>query len=131
MSTDGATSWDHRSPPWSLLTCWEARPVISAVNRSTSRVSRTPAGPHRSPNVATVRPDGTHLKFLTHFRGGRWGAFVGSWSPNGKWLVYRVENLESERYVLMLCDPDGSHRTRIASMPYRPRGTDWAARVRR
>jgi Tol biopolymer transport system component len=83
---------------------------------------------HRSPNVATVRADGTHLRFLTHFRGGRWGAFAGSWSPNGKWLVYRVENLESERYLLMKMHPDGSHKTRIASLPFRPRGTDWARR---
>ena len=83
---------------------------------------------HRSPNIATIRADGTHLRFLTHFREGRWGAFVGSWSPNGKWLVYRLENLESERYVLMKMHPDGSHKTRIASMPFRPRGTDWALR---
>jgi Tol biopolymer transport system component len=83
---------------------------------------------HRSPNIATIGADGTQLRFLTHLRGGRWGAFVGSWSPNGKWLVYRLENLESERYVMMKMHPDGSHKTRIASMPFRPRGTDWAQR---
>ena len=83
---------------------------------------------HRSPNIATVRPDGTGLRFLTHFRGGRWGAFAGSYSPNGKWIVYRIENLDSERYVMMKMHPDGSHKTRIRSMPFRPRSADWATR---
>jgi Tol biopolymer transport system component len=83
---------------------------------------------HRSPNIATIRADGTHLRFLTHFRGGRWGAFAGSYSPNGEWIVYRIENLDSERYVMMKMHPDGSHKTRIAAMPFRPRGTDWAVR---
>jgi Tol biopolymer transport system component len=32
----------------------------------------------RSPNVATVRPDGSHLRLLTHFSDGQRGAFAGS-----------------------------------------------------
>ena len=80
---------------------------------------------HRSPNIATLAPDGSHLRFLTHFRGGQRGAFVGSYSPNGRWIVYRVEDLETGLYVLKKMRPDGSDKTVIARLPFRPRGTDW------
>jgi Tol biopolymer transport system component len=96
-----------------------------------SRIAITTAADyphHRSPNVATLAPDGSHLRFLTHFRGGQRGAFVGSYSPNGRWIVYRVENLETGLYVLKKMRPDGSHKTVIAKLPFRPRGTDWGAR---
>ena len=36
---------------------------------------------HKSPNVATMRPDGSHLQLLTHYTGGKQGAFAGSYSP--------------------------------------------------
>jgi len=85
--------------------------------------------PHgRSPNVATVRPDGTHLRLLTHYRGGTWGAFAGSYSPDGRWIVFRLENLQLEQYKLMKMWPDGSHRKLIARMPFRPRASDWGPR---
>jgi Tol biopolymer transport system component len=82
----------------------------------------------RSPNIATVRPDGTHLRMLTHYSGGIRGAFAGSYSPNGRWIVYRVENLERENYRLFKIRPDGSDRTLIAQLPFAPRGIDWGAR---
>ncbi len=82
----------------------------------------------RSPNVATVRPDGTQLRLLTHYRGGAWGAFAGSYSPDGRWIVFRIENLQLERYKLMKMYPDGSHRKLIARLPFRPRGSDWGPR---
>jgi Tol biopolymer transport system component len=43
-------------------------------------------------NLMTIRPDGTHLRRLTHFTGGRPNppkAHVGSYSPDGRWIVYR------------------------------------------
>jgi Tol biopolymer transport system component len=46
----------------------------------------------RSPNVATIRPDGSHLRMLTSYTGGKRGAFAGSYSPDGNWIVFRVEN---------------------------------------
>jgi Tol biopolymer transport system component len=82
----------------------------------------------RSPNVATVRPDGTHLRLLTHYRGGDWGAFAGSYSPDGRWIVFRIENLQLEQFKLMKMYPDGSHRKLIATLPFRPRSIDWGAR---
>ncbi len=82
----------------------------------------------RSPNIATVRPDGSGLKKLTHYRGGANGAFAGSYSPNGRWIVFRVENLARERFRLYKMRPDGSDRTLISRLPFAPRSSDWSSR---
>ncbi|WP_344157778.1 hypothetical protein [Nocardioides koreensis] len=85
--------------------------------------------PHgRSPNVATIRSDGTGLRQLTHYAGGRQGAFAGSYSPDGRWIVFRVENLKTNVFRLVKMHPDGTHRTRIATLPFAPRGIDWGPR---
>jgi Tol biopolymer transport system component len=83
----------------------------------------------RSPNVATVRPDGSHLRFLTHYRGGATGAFVGSYSPNGRWIVFRVENQQRERYGLYKMHADGTNKTLIRSLPFAPRSSDWGSNL--
>jgi Tol biopolymer transport system component len=83
---------------------------------------------NRSPNVATVRPDGSHLRMVTHFTGGQRGAFAGSYSPDGRWIVMRVENLELQRFALVKIHPDGSGRTLIARLPSSPRYIDWGPR---
>jgi len=83
---------------------------------------------HKSPNVATIRPDGSHLRMLTHYTGGKRGAFAGSYSPNGRWIVFRVENLERESFRLFKMHPDGTHRKLIKKLPFSPRGNDWGPR---
>jgi Tol biopolymer transport system component len=82
----------------------------------------------KSPNVATIRPDGSHLRMLTHYTGGEKGAFAGSYSPNGRWIVFRVENLERESFRLFKMHPDGTHRKLIKKLPFSPRGSDWGPR---
>jgi Tol biopolymer transport system component len=83
----------------------------------------------RSPNVATVRPDGSYLRFLTHYHGGGTGAFVGSYSPNGQWIVFRVENQQLEKYALYKMHPDGTDKTRIKALPFAPRSSDWGSHL--
>lgn len=83
---------------------------------------------HKSPNVATIRPDGSHLRMLTHYTGGEVGAFAGSYSPNGRWIVFRVENLDKESFRLYRMRPDGTHRKLIKKLPFSPRGNDWGPR---
>jgi Tol biopolymer transport system component len=38
-------------------------------------------------DIYTIRPDGTHLRRLTHLPRGS-GLELGSFSPNGKWIVF-------------------------------------------
>jgi Tol biopolymer transport system component len=42
------------------------------------------------PNVFTIRPDGSRLHQLTNASGNT-AAISGSYSPNGRWIVYRRE----------------------------------------
>jgi Tol biopolymer transport system component len=79
----------------------------------------------RSPNVATIRPDGSDLQMLTGYTGGTVGAFAGSYSPDGRWIVFRLENVSHDSFRLFKMRPDGSDRTLIARLPFAPRGSDW------
>jgi Tol biopolymer transport system component len=78
------------------------------------------------PQVATIMPDGSGLQFLTSV-GGDLGAFAGSYSPDGRWIVFRIQNPNKGRFRLMKMHPDGSDRTLIARMPFSPRFMDWGA----
>jgi Tol biopolymer transport system component len=80
---------------------------------------------HKSPNVATVRPDGSHLRMLTHYTGGEKGAISGSYSPDGRWILFRVENLKRERFRLYKMHSHGTHRKLIRRLPFAPSFSDW------
>jgi Tol biopolymer transport system component len=83
---------------------------------------------HKSPNVATIRPDGSHVRMLTHYTGGEKGALAGSYSPDGRWIVFRVENVERESFRLFKMHPDGTHRKLIRKFPFASRNSDWGPR---
>jgi Tol biopolymer transport system component len=59
---------------------------------------------NQSPNVATIRPDGSRLRLLTHFNDGQRGG-AGSYSPDGRWIVTRVQNRETQRFALVKIHP--------------------------
>ena len=83
--------------------------------------------PGVSANIATIRPDGTHLRLLTHYQGGDLNAFAGSYSPDGRWIVFRLE--DHGLFVLFKMHPDGSDVTTILPLSsFRPSFIDWGAR---
>jgi Tol biopolymer transport system component len=83
--------------------------------------------PGISANIATIRPDGTHLRFLTHYEGGDVSAFVGSYSPDGRWIVFRLNDHGS--FGLFKMHPDGTHlKTILPLSSFRPRFIDWGSR---
>jgi Tol biopolymer transport system component len=82
------------------------------------------AKPGVSGNVMTISRRGHHLRAVTHYEGGDVSAFAGSYSPDGRWIVYRQE--KSNDFSLIKIHPDGSGATTIFhSTTMRPRYIDW------
>lgn len=80
--------------------------------------------PGVSANVRTMRADGRGWRVVTTYRGGKVNAFVGSYSPDGRWIVYREDH--AERAPLMVVRPDGSQAHAILEVKdLRPRFIDW------
>jgi Tol biopolymer transport system component len=79
--------------------------------------------PGASANLVTVRPDGSGMKKLTNFKGSTVNAFAGSFSPDGKKIVFRLERGDS--YSLATVDPDGSNLRRLTTGKGLPRLIDW------
>ena len=77
-------------------------------------------------NIATVSPDGTDFTFITHFTDPRFRAYVGSYSPDGRWIVFRLE--DGSLNALYRIRPDGTAMHRITAWSqFRPRSIDWGA----
>jgi Tol biopolymer transport system component len=80
--------------------------------------------PDDSANIVTMRPDGSGLRQLTDFHDGATNAYLGSYSPDGDWLVFRLE--KDGLFGLYKMHPDGSHRQVILPLsPFRPSLIDW------
>lgn len=90
----------------------------------TRDADRADAG--RSANLVTIHPDGSHAKNLTHFKGGTRGAFAGSFAPNGKRIVFRLQ--KGDKFALATIRRDGSDLRRLTRMTrVMPRYIDWGS----
>jgi len=79
-------------------------------------------------NIATIRPDGTGLRYLTDFRSADLRAYAGGYSPDGNWIVFRLEDHGS--FGLYRMRPDGGAIHPILRLSsFKPRTIDWGPRT--
>ena len=87
-------------------------------------MSDNAGNPDLTVNVVTIRPDGTGLKYLTDNQTSDQRAFAQSYSPNGKWIVFRQESGDQSAMMVMRTDGQGKHAI-IPFSDFRPRSMDW------
>ncbi len=80
-------------------------------------------------NIATIRSDGTGLQYLTHLTKPDQRALVGGYSPNGKWIVYRLEHGDQNALMVMRTNGQGAHAL-LPFSSFRPRYIDWGPATR-
>ena len=77
-------------------------------------------------DVATIAVDGSDLRYLTSYPGGELSAFAGSYSPDGRWIVFRLQDDVTGESGLWRMRPDGSDPSLVFSQAgLRPRFIDW------
>lgn len=80
--------------------------------------------PEASANVVTIPADGGDPFHVTNYTDPDLRAYVGGYSPNGKWIVFRLE--DHGQFALSLIKPNGTGlRTIMPLSDFRPRGIDW------
>jgi Tol biopolymer transport system component len=80
--------------------------------------------PDRPVNVVTIRPDGTGLRYLTDLQTPDQRAFAGGYSPDGKWITYRLEHGDQSALMITRTDGQGAHKV-LPFSAFRPRFIDW------
>jgi Tol biopolymer transport system component len=82
--------------------------------------------PGVSKNIVTIRPNGTQLHFVTNYEGGDVSAVVGSYSPDGRWITFRL--IDHGLFGLYKIHPDGSGLKAILPLSdFKPGFIAWGA----
>jgi Tol biopolymer transport system component len=80
--------------------------------------------PDHPVNLVTFRADGTGLRYLTDLQTPDQRALAGSYSPNGKWIVFRREDGDRSALMIVRTNGRGAH-TLLPFSDFRPRFIDW------
>ena len=84
--------------------------------------------PGVSKNIVTIRPNGGQLHFVTNYEGGDVSAVVGSYSPDGRWIVFRL--VDHGLFGLYKIHPDGSGLAAILPLSdFKPSFIAWGPRA--
>jgi Tol biopolymer transport system component len=122
MRSDGSDARRFTPFRWDVFGSkhdWSPDGKLIALTRDADRAD---AG--RSANLVTIHPDGSHAKYLTHFKGGTTNAFAGSFAPNGRRIVFRLQ--KGDKYALATIRRDGRHLRLLSPMTkVMPRYIDW------
>jgi Tol biopolymer transport system component len=76
--------------------------------------------PRESANLVTIRPDGSGMTQLTQYTGRKENAFAGSFSPDGKQIVFRLER--GDKYALATVDRNGENLRLLTKLSNESRG---------
>ena len=75
-------------------------------------------------NTFTIARDGTDLRAVTNYPAGGPSAFGNSYSPDGNWILLRIE--QDGLFALEKIHPDGTGLTQITAFShFRPRNMAW------
>ena len=119
LDISGGDSWQMTPTLWGMTFKHDWAP-----NGSRLVMSDNAEDPDRTVNLLTIRPDGTGLRYLTDYRSADQRAFAGSYSPDGRWIVYR--HVSGDQAELVLVHPDGTDAHAILPMSaLAPRFIDW------
>jgi Tol biopolymer transport system component len=89
--------------------------------------NRIPA-PTDLTNVYSVKPDGTDLTQLTHFTSTAYRVSGTGYSPDGQWILFKLERTDLGLHAFYRMRPDGSELKRISELfDWAPRQIDWGA----
>jgi hypothetical protein len=112
----------HTNPTRSLRTTWRRRRARHRTTASSAVAGVDPRGPTHSQVVPSGRE--LHAKYLTHFKGGTTNAFAGSFAPDGKRIVFRLQ--KGNRSALATIRRDGGKPRLLSRMTREmPRYIDW------
>lgn len=82
--------------------------------------------PDAQVNTFTIARDGTDLQAVTNYPAGGTRAFGNSYSPDGRWILLRIE--QDGLYALEKIHPNGSGLTGITPFStFRPRNMAWGS----
>jgi len=86
--------------------------------------------PDAQVNTFTIGRDGSDLEAVTSYPPGGTRAFGNSYSPDGQWILLRIE--QGDLYALYKIRPDGTELTQITSFSsFRPRNMAWGSALAR
>jgi Tol biopolymer transport system component len=80
-------------------------------------------------NLFTMRPDGSDVRYLTHYRsrGPDFLVGAGTYSPDGRWIVFKHQ--VKDRYVLLKIRNNGTHLTRLRTFKANFFDRDWGPKA--
>ena len=82
--------------------------------------------PQKPGNIATIRPDGTGLRYVTHYSSSNVHATVGPYLPDGRQIVVRIQN-QDQLGLYRMCACGRGPVPILAPVTLLPRGNDWGA----
>jgi len=118
------TGFRQLSPDWQVGIKSDWAPDGSRIVFWNTRVPE----PEDLTNVYTVKPDGTDLRQLTQFTDPSYRVSGTGYSPDGQWILFKLERTDLGTNALYRTRPDGTGLKRISDLfDWQPRQIDWGA----